>query len=448
MEVKLLKESTSFFGTLSKDNHKIELDFSVCVEISGEASISIDRFPLNESTKFVLENFENGGTHFKEFSLDGISTDGTTFKCDDLIFTSLGNLLLDGTNTICPSAHYSFARMKLVSECMTSPVLSWRIKGFQCLRSLVADTDLGRVEMLGLKDADGKNEVSGYIKVVASHIPEDLDVWRASSTKLCDHIRHVMSFAANADLEYPVIEFSNKERVEIELYSRGEQKKSVWPPFNWLSLQGIFQCAVRNYFQPVFEVKNLFFAIQWFNMHGSYREANLISSMTVLENLIDSNLSDQDSFLLGARTYEMLRRKLSKVVKEEVKTWTENEEEQRKVIAELNNRFSDLKRRSLLEKLNLLAKRWGVRLEDIEVKRINEAKAARDQVVHQGHYEPSPEVTGDLHDHVLVVRELVVRFILTALNFEGTYCSFVNGQNAREFSKNDPMLDFRLTITP
>jgi hypothetical protein len=135
-------------------------------------------------------------------------------------------------------------------------------------------------------------------------------------------------------------------------------------------------------------------------------------------------------------------------VKDEVKGWTDNAESQQEFVCELNNRFSELKRRSLIEKLNLLATRWGVHLDDIPKTKISEAKSARDQVVHRGHYEPGPRVIGDLHDHVLAVRELVVRFILTALQFDGRYRSFVDGQHDRDFTKGISNLNYRLVATP
>jgi hypothetical protein len=436
MEARLFMEPKSFTGTLSKGDDQIELTFSVQVETSGEAFISFNRFPLDASTKFILDNFNNSGTYFEKFSLSGISGDSTTFTCDDVIFTSLENMHSEAFRSICPVVHYSLAKIILPCEDIIQPVLSWKLKGFQSFRALLAETELGTVEISGAKDSDGKNELSGHIKVVAPSNEKNLLVWRKSANDLCNHLRHVMSFAANADLASPITEFANQGQIEFELFSCGKQRKSVWPPFAWLDLQNIFQCAVRSYFQPVFEVKNLIFAIQWFNMHGTYREANLISAMTVLENLIDSNLSEEDRLLLSHKKYEILRKKLSNVVKEEAKSWAPADPVvQQQFVIELNNRFSDLQRKSLLDKLYLLAGRWGVQLDDIDRQKIGYAKAARDQVVHRGLYMPGNNINGDLHDHVLTVRELVVRFILTALDFEGSYLSYVEGQHSREFRK-------------
>jgi hypothetical protein len=448
MEIQALMKSKSFVGKLSKNSNETEVSFSVGIGISGEAIITFERFPLDAATIYISDYFHNVGTDFEKFWLRGAALDGTMFECDDILFTSLGNNFFEDCQTICPVAHYSLAKLTVPCESHNLPVLIWRLKGFQSFAPLSDSTNLGTVEMVGAKDMDGKDEISGFIRITATKIPNDLEFWRESAAKFFDHIRHVMSFSVNVELAFPVTEFVNRDRIEVALYSRSKQRKSVYPPFNWLHLQEIFRCAVRCYFEPVIPVKNLFFAIQWFNMHGLYREANLISAMTVLENLIDSNLTKQDGLLLGDKTFEALRKKLSSVVKEQAKTWTSDEKEQQAFVCELNNRFSDLKRRSLIEKLNLLATRWGVRLDDIDGKKISAAKAARDQVVHRGHYVPSPKAVGNLHDHLLTVRELVVRFILTALQFEGRYYSYVDGQLYREFHKNSPKLDYRLAETP
>ncbi len=173
-------------------------------------------------------------------------------------------------------------------------------------------------------------------------------------------------------------------------------------------------------------------------MCGDYRESKLITSMTVLENLIDSNLTDNDTKILPDKVFEKLRKKLSSVVKELAPEWSDNDEEQKAYIKELNDRFSDLKRRSLMDKISLLAKRWGVDLSGVPEEFIKEAKRARDQVVHRGYYQPKAGAARDLHDHVVTVREVVVRFILTTLRFEGSYLSYFGGYQTRTFKKVAP----------
>lgn len=442
MSSKLLMESKSFSGSLSFHENILKLDFSVHIEISGEAVLLIPSIPLNMETKFISDGFHNTGTKFNKFSLSGTSSDGVTFKSDNVIFTCLNSHSSQTSSKIRPNADYSSAAITMPCDTTSNPILFWRIKGFQSFSPLSIETDLGTVEMIGERDADGKNEVSGYIKVTSSSSQEYFESWQKKANTFCNHLLYVMSFAANTDLACPIIEFVHQDKIEIKLHSCGKQQKSVYPPIHWMNLKEIFQCSIKNYFDPQFEVKNLFFAIQWFNIHNSYREANLISSMTVLENLIDSNLTNQDCLLFTDKQFNYLRKKLSCVVKEQIKEWTDDESAQNKLISDINGKFSDLKRRSLIDKINLLAMRWGVVLDDIAPEKINGAKSARDHVVHRGHYTPKNHMTGDLHDHVLLVREIVVRFILTSLNFEGRYESYVDGQKYIVFRKNNPKLNY------
>jgi hypothetical protein len=70
-------------------------------------------------------------------------------------------------------------------------------------------------------------------------------------------------------------------------------------------------------------------------------------------------------------------------------------------------------------------------MEGLREAEINAAKRARDLVVHEGAY---PSASGDgseLFDHAVVVRELVARFILAALGYEGPHYSFLGGWHER-----------------
>jgi hypothetical protein len=55
---------------------------------------------------------------------------------------------------------------------------------------------------------------------------------------------------------------------------------------------------------------------------------------------------------------------------------------------------------------------------------------ARNAVVHRGHYyddDTNAAENENLWEHILVTREVVVRFILTALGYKGRYISFLGG---------------------
>lgn len=430
--------SSKFYGHLSKGDHKLPLVFSVSVDAAGEVKISLGTLKRGDSTNFIHDYFGQTGTRFENFNLEGISSEGAHFCCSDLIFLSLGNIMSPDGRKFRPVVHYSMAKMSMKIEPVEFPMMTWKLKNFHSFREVVRETELGVVGMLGSRDKSKKNSINGYLTVNATEAPMNLEEWQKKADGLCEHLINVMSFAGNVRLSYPVINFSHKDRAEIQFFSRSMPRHGSWPPFNYLHLQQIFECGVESYFDPKMAVSNLPFAIEWSNMHSSHTEANLISSMTVLENLVDSNLSDKDKFLLEDRPYERLRKKLSCIVKSEAKNWTADPVEQGIFVKEMNGKFNELKRRSLIEKIEALSVQWMVNLDDIKVEDIKAAKNARDHVVHRGHYTTKDDGSDGLHEHFILVREIVVRFILAALSFNGKYVSYVGGARLKEYKRKLP----------
>jgi hypothetical protein len=458
-------EPRAFTGTLGIQEHKASVSFTVGLDKAGHAHIEFERLPLNEQTVFLQTYFNNAQQgRFPCFTLEGEAGDKTRFDCDNIILTSLKpeDVLAEGYResdeapryvcTMGPHAAYSLARITMAASHEKDrddsegqkrevlPAVLWRIKGFDSFRPLSAKCPLGEVEMAGGVDMNGKDQLSGILRMCASSAPPDVNKWRQQADALCRHVHHIMSFAACTMLGVPIREFHHGDTVVIEVYSKSGQQRSETPVFHYLDLQPIFDCAVRSHFEPAFDVTNLNFAIQWFVMRGDYRESKLITSMTVLENLSDSNLTDNDTKILSDKVFEKLRKKLSGVLKELAPEWSDNEEGQKAYIKEFNDRFSDLKRRSLMDKISLLAERWGVDLSGVPEEFIKEAKRARDQVVHRGQFQPKEGAARDLHDHVVTVREVVVRFILTILRFEGMYLSYLGGYQTRTFKRGAPVL--------
>ncbi|WP_342119793.1 hypothetical protein [Pseudoduganella sp. OTU4001] len=456
----------AFVGSLGIEGHSAEVEFTVGLDEAGQAVIEFNPLDVNSQTAFVMthSNAENG--RFSCFKLEGADGEGARFECDNLVLTGLGSqsVLAPGftemdeapffVSTMTPRAAYSTARItmkagvpkelcaKELAEQSEPPVVQWQLKGFASHGCLSADCPLGAVTMWGNMENKGQNDLTGTLRVAAASEQTDVEEWRKQTESLCRHVRHVMSFAVSSMLGTPVEEFYHDDMVVMDLLSQSEQQRSEFQVFHHLDLDDIFKCAVVSHFQPAFDVKNITFAIQWFAMRAAYRESRLISSMTVLENLIDSNLPEEDTYILSPKAFEKLRGKLSEKIKELAMGWAEDEASQKAYVKEFNDRLSDLRRRSLMDKILLLAKRWGVELSDIPQEFIQEAKRARDLVVHRGSFEQKKDSTRDLHDHIVTVREVVSRFVLTALGFEGRYISYLGGYHTRVFTKNAPELNY------
>jgi hypothetical protein len=148
-------------------------------------------------------------------------------------------------------------------------------------------------------------------------------------------------------------------------------------------------------------------------------------------SLIDSNVTETEGLILPKGAFDKTRRVLFNVIRACVAKWATGSEE---ALSELNETLAGLNRRSMLRKLKLLALRWSVPLDGISDESLRAAKNARDRVVHRGqYYEDAGESDADLWTHITVIREVAVRFLLTAIGFKGRYHSYIGGYHDAVF---------------
>lgn len=427
--------SKKFRGTLSSGESSLAVAFAVRIDDAGEAQFEFDPIPIDKSSAFIQTAWDPPGNEFGEFKLDGVAEDGATFFTDNMIFTTLGRRSTSTELSFNPAASCSESRLSIQGEKREGPVAKLLLKGFRSMRPLVAQTKLGAVHLLGPDSLDSlpsPNSMSGRFQVDGGSDIVDVKAWREEVDRLFDHLLNIMSFASGTMLHAPLSEFIHDGQVELVALSQTKQEAPYMPPFSHRGLGPIFQRAAETHFQPAFPVEKLHYAIAWYCMSSSYAEANLITAMTVLENLISSNLSDDEILIQKPADFERLRKKISAAAKDYFAGTTEDAEQRKLLVADINDKLNDINRRTLKQKIDILAGRWGMSLEGLSEDQIKGAKKARDHVVHRGHYE-SARGGDELFGHLLVARELVVRFILTALRFEGSYRSYLGGIGDREF---------------
>ena len=170
-------------------------------------------------------------------------------------------------------------------------------------------------------------------------------------------------------------------------------------------------------------------------MEATYNEVNLVNAMTALENLVTSNLGDSDALIRPKSEFDKTRKVLRTVLGQCIEKWSKDDvRNTEEIVRDLNERLADLNRRSIFQKLLILADRWSVPLDGIGEDKIKSAKQARDRIVHRGHYyDNGTDGSGELWEHVTVVREIVVRFLLTAIGYRGGYFSYVGGCHDAQF---------------
>lgn len=428
-------EPKDYQGALAIDEFSIPVAFAAGIDWNGEAKIAIKSIPLSSASSFLDDYFFDQKTSFAEFTLTGISVNGASFESVRTLIYSPGHFFSDGAPaTITPKVGCLACKFVEVVPVSTSQSVKLLLRDFINFRDLRAATPLGAVEMVGANVLKAEGGLSGHIEIVCPPSISDSSGWREQVSEFFVHARSVMSFARGARLQAPVMEWIADDRVELEVVSQTSEKGGTMAPFSPFDQVDIFRTAVESHLNPGPNAGGLRVAIEWFNMHSDYREGKLIAAMTVLENLVSANLRNKDMELRPKAQFRELKRELLVVVEGKIEEWISDPGERSAALAAIQDKFGDLNRRSLKQKIDLLATRWGVDLGDIDAKDIATAKRARDHIVHRGHFHPGGEVDANLMDHVRLTRELVVRSILAGLGFEGIYNSHVGGVHARLFA--------------
>lgn len=435
-----LSEFRSFSGHLHADGHSTQLTFSVRITQRGEVKFDFGDIILTHETAFIRTCWNSGRERVSHFSLSGMSDDGTEFKTDTLYFSSLQpEDHVENGSRMHPIGRCAQAKFNInISEHAQRPTLRIRVKGFECFGRLHSQCSLGKVVMAGAISITDHDTMTGHITVQSDSSPDDLTAWRKDADKLIEHIRRLMSFASATVLQAPITKFFSSNVLEVVVLSQSRQARSVMPTFHPYDLQPIFDVSVQSFFNPPIQAKNLFFAIEWFAMDATYSEIRLVNAMTALENIVVSNLEENDILIYQPRKFDAIRKILRRVIKDCVDEWQpEDEEKRNEAIKELNEKLIDLNRRSISRKIKALARIWSVPIDDINEK-FQAAKKARDLIIHRGHYyTEGQEDQPALWEHVTVVREIVVRFLLTAIGYRGHYLSYLGGYHQAQFSPQE-----------
>lgn len=428
-----LRNFQRFVGTLSDGEQSMPARFKARIRADGEVEIDLHAFRITKDSWWVRKRFQSEGKAVAEFNLNGTAPDGLRFESDSLSFTSLGERW-SGVH----SRHWSKPRgecgkvqfFRTLDTPRDRPLLKLHLKGFDCFPALHGTCPLGSVHVAGETRLGEPDRLTGWIAIEAAEAPADAGAWRAEAERFAEHLRRILSVAASTMLQAPILEFAANDSHEIEVLTQTSQHAPLMRVFHKLNLQPVLDAAIASFFSPPLDAKNLFFAIEWFAMATTYNEVRLVNAMTALENLIDSNLTEEEALIEPRREFDKTRKVLRRVIRACLDRWSPDRAQAAR--EELGEKLLDLNRRPLRRKLYLLAARWGVPLDGISDTQISMAIKARNAIVHSGHRTAGEDGT-ELWDHMTVVRELVVRFLLTAIGYRGQYLSHVGGYHFANF---------------
>ncbi|MGV3581439.1 MAG: hypothetical protein ACO1N8_03960 [Methylophilus sp.] len=431
-EDKGLSEFKFFTGFIISGETTIAISFDAKINNYAELEFKFYGIDFNKERTMLLNRGESREIEY--LILEAQAEDGTKIKTDSFNITSsrLGNAEGDLVIEIEGGCNKAIFTKSLKSTSL-KPLLQFRMRGFRSLSQFTYTSVLGAVVIGGNNETESSDVLSGVVKVSSEIeiLAADATKWKDNALSFLEHVNRVMSFAQGLSPRTPIIEFYFGDTVEVTYLRQGRNNATRISHIHFLDNENIFKAAVNSYFNPIVQVKNLRMALEWFSIDSSYSEVRLINAMTVLENLIASNLSDEDQQIRKSKAFDKIKKEIRASLKNIIEEETADEELIKKSLKEINEKLPDLNRKTLLNKLKILLQRWEVPMMGIDDVHISEAKRARDLIVHNGFYDK--EKSNELWLYVTIVREIVVRVFLTVLSYEGCYISYVNGYRTVSF---------------
>lgn len=437
-----LRRGVLFRGELTDGEFAVPLRFRMKLAPSGDLDLAVRQIAMTkERLRRTWEWGDDQAGRFRNYTLTGESPAGMTCHSDTVIVTGSSTKFGPSGSFITLKLQYGEVVFHASRPDDRPSGLSLRrwLRDYGCWFRNETDTPLGVASVSGSRSINERGRVTGALVLNAPSGVADEGEWLAAGRALLDHLQNVLGFAGAQVLKAPVEEVVAAAGWTLIARNQSTPRNTNHPVFHPSALKDIFSQAASAHFAPPVAARNLPFAMEWFSMDAGYNEGRLVQVMTALENLIESNLPPERRRFLNRRAFGRVRG----VLREAVATALNAEiskggaPERADFLANLPAKLADLNRRPLLNKLLLLADQWDVPLADLPTDEIAAAISARNAIVHRGHYydseTPPPPSERDLWNHIFMMREVVVRFVLTALGFSGKHLSFRRGEQTVDF---------------
>ncbi|KQN76386.1 hypothetical protein ASF04_25670 [Duganella sp. Leaf61] len=427
-------EFRRFEGTLTRGDEYVNVLFGAAVADTGEIQITLDPIARTRESRFITEHWEGEESEFGKFVLHGSASDGAVLHTDDLFFTTLNLSWAGEAGTMRPAADCTVARFTLPKSQEDQDGIRLLLRGLIVRRPLASETHIGLVTVSQITANPRPGQISGEIRLSNIDSSAEQVDWLGKVDMLLEDLRHALSFALGMMITGPIREVVAGDQRTLLVYSSRSECVPFMAPFQPNSLQTIFAAALRAHIDSPGRLRALHFAITWLVMDAPYSEGRLIAAMTALENLISVHLDKRDSFMQSESQASKLRKAVRAAAQAYAEANVEDISDRARLLSALEVKMPELNRRTLREKIDILAQRWSVSMVDLNTEMIDAAKKARDLIVHTGTFPSDSESELGAFNHMIVARELVVRFILAALNYDGTYGSYVGSYHKREFA--------------
>ncbi|MGP8434198.1 hypothetical protein ACT2FY_36640 [Paraburkholderia fungorum] len=306
------------------------------------------------------------------------------------------------------------------SASLRPAAVAFYTNGFKTFIELKAESEHESVTMFGhmLWDKHEPPTAGKVVLIDKSGVPSKN--WFDEAAASLRHIARVMSLATDVYIEPRVV---HEQRGDADVFSVDGTVPSPQPhiaPFETVHLDVVFKHAVAMTKDDRKTFEEFDLPIRWLIAPAHYDEARHIGAMTALEAIL-SNASLEET-LLEKTPFENLRKKLSKVIKEEGL--------HPDLVKLMCRKLPDLNRPALRDKLEIYLDKHDVPTGDFPPEVFGSVIAARNQVVHRG---IGRDRHADIGPFMYISRALVTRMILRAAKYHGPL-RWANGEGFKHVS--------------
>lgn len=416
-----------FAGDIALDGHQIPIRLTASAGPSGRLELAVDPIPAESpSVAFglLMRSLGRPGGVIDEFALECADSAGRRIT-SNCAYLAGYNHNSKGLNIELRTREATLTMT--AASAHQRPLLQFRLLGFACFPAVHVPSTIGSLTLHGATRAAATNAITGYLAAEAADTC-DSATWRASAVHMLTHIRTVLAFARGAPLPVPVTEYYCGPDTEVTFHERGAGSAPMMPPFSHLDLKPIVTAAVTN-IENVEHCRDAFeLAVGWLSVPTAIDEIRFLSGMTALESVAWRSLPSSKTSILSRSKSDKFARHIRAVVDEQRYIDDPDREAIKQKIPELN-------RRSFIQQIEALLEHWNVSRSSIETETLVELIKLRNNIAHRG----AAAEDESLWPSILLIREIVVRLVLSMLRFEGTYRCYLGGRHTRRFPDCKPV---------
>lgn len=419
-----------FIGKMESGAIIVPISFSIELGLGMHLNIIVDDIPFDEESEKIVKDFNTNTAIFTEYTIKSkLNAERHLTIIGVHIISYNAPMFRQFGGVIKIKVDYKKAfYYRSVSDLYMEPKILTVVKGYKGKGVISLETQLGKLNISNYNNGDAGSDYA--VMSINSGKEVNIADWREKVDELLFATINTISFAGNSKISEVISTFYFMDYLETTFTSINSVTAGQMPVIHPNNYQALLSSAIRSHFNRNERFKDMVFSTEWFNIWSGYGEVQLVSAMTALENIIDSNLSEVSSFTLPKNKFNRLSKNIRSVIKNYARDSNLDEE---KIIGEMAGKISDINRVSLNNKIRAMAREFDVSMSGINDDMISRAISARNVVVHTGKYKPKDVSGYEFFEHVVVIREIVARFILASIEYSGEYISYIGGYHTEAF---------------